>query len=130
MGEHVIAEEVERAMKVASDQFDLSISEFHVAPQLEPTDGLPYHEWLIEGMEAEVDLDQVSSVIDIEMQAQNPYYKDLIEGKLLRTLVITRLKVGSFNAYMETQGKLGGQNKVPRLANDRKIAEGLSSFVD
>jgi len=130
MGEHVIAEEVERAMKVASDQFDLSISEFHVAPQLEPTVGLPYHEWLIEGMEGEVDLDQVSSVIDIEMQAQNPYYKDLIEGKLLRTLVITRLKVGSFNAYMETQGKLGGQNKVPRLANDRKIAEGLSSFVD
>ncbi|MFT5147918.1 MAG: hypothetical protein ACI86P_000589 [Flavobacteriales bacterium] len=122
MGEHVIAEEVEKAMKKANDTFDFSVSEFHVAPQLSPKDGLPYHEWLIEFDEMPQDIKAVTSKIDAEMCRQNPYYKDLIEGKLLRELIITSLPKGSFNKYMESQGKLGGQNKVPRLANDRKVA--------
>ncbi len=125
MGEHVIAEEVEHAIQKAILAFDLSVTEFHVAPQLSPKEGLPYHEWFIEFDVMPEDLSSIHPVIDLEMQKQNPYYKDLREGNLLRELVITPLKRGSFNAYMESQGKLGGQNKVPRLANNRKIADCL-----
>jgi len=125
MGEHVIAEEVERAMKKAIDTFDLNVSEFHVAPELNPSEGLPYHEWFVEFGSIQSNLEVIAEVIDVEMQRQNPYYKDLIDGNLLRQLVIQPLEIGRFRSYMESQGKLGGQNKVPRLANDRKIADRL-----
>ena len=124
-GEHVIAEEVERAIKNASEQSKVSVYEFHLAPEVEPKEGLPYHEWFIEMDEIE-DLGHFAKALDQEMQKQNPYYKDLINGKVLQPLKIKRLPKGSFQLYMKSQGKLGGQNKLPRLANDRKIAAQLS----
>jgi hypothetical protein len=100
-----------------------------VAPQNEPPEGgLPYHEWLVEFDTLPGDIEQVAATLDMAMQQQNSYYRDLIEGKILRPLVITPLGQGSFNAYMKHQGKLGGQNKVPRLANDRKIARELYTY--
>lgn len=123
-GEHVIGKEVEQAMQKTLEIFDFSISEFTVAPQTNPSEGeLPYHEWLIEFENHPKDLEAVTASLENEMLTQNSYYKDLIEGNILQTLKIKVLEKGSFNELMKSQGKLGGQNKIPRLANDRKIAD-------
>ena len=131
-GEHVIGKEVEQAINEAMKKFQFSISEFTVAPQTNPKEGkLPYHEWLIEFETAPDNLEEIASFMDESMQEQNSYYKDLIEGNVLQNLKITGLKQDSFNSYMKSQGKLGGQNKVPRLSDNRKIADkllGLSAF--
>jgi hypothetical protein len=125
-GEHVIGKEVEQAMQSALMKHKFSISEFTVAPQMSPgEDALPYHEWLIEFEQEPDDLQQVAITLERSMQQQNSYYFDLIKGKVLQPLCITPLQKESFNQYMKSKGKLGGQNKTPRLANDRKIAEAL-----
>lgn len=125
-GEHVIGKEVEEAMNKAILKFNFSITEFTVAPQITSSEEkLPYHEWLIEFEKAPENIQEVANFLDAEMQQQNSYYFDLIEGKVLQPLIITSLKRDSFQQYMKSQGKLGGQNKVPRLSNDRKIADAL-----
>ena len=123
-GEHVIAEEVERAVQVAAPMGFLP-TEFHVAPQVTPEEGLPYHEWFVELERSPESLERVADAIDASMQEQNPYYRDLITGSVLKRLVITPVKPGTFNAYMKHVGRLGGQNKPPRLANDRCVASFL-----
>ena len=112
-------------MNKAISEFGFSISEFTVAPQISPSEGLPFHEWLIEFDQVPIDLKKVAKFIDEEMQKQNSYYYDLIIGKVLQPLKITSLKTNAFKNYMKSQGKLGGQNKVPRLSNDRNIADAL-----
>jgi hypothetical protein len=125
-GEHVIGKEVEEAMNNAISKFNFSITEFTVAPQITPSEEkLPYHEWLVEFENAPDDLQKVAEFLDAEMQRQNSYYFDLIEGKVLQPLKISSLKKDSFQEFMKSEGKLGGQNKVPRLSNDRKIADAL-----
>ena len=125
-GEHVIGKEVEEAMNNAMAKFNFSISEFTVAPQITPSvEELPYHEWLVEFEQLPENLQQVSKFLDAEMQHQNSYYLDLVEGKILQPLIIRSLKKNSFQQFMKSEGKLGGQNKVPRLSNDRKIADAL-----
>jgi hypothetical protein len=130
-GEHVIGKEVEEAMKAATSKLQVVINEFTVAPQLQPTAGeLPYHEWFIEFATAtQVDLKELAATLDQEMCAQNSYYKDLIVGKILQPLKITAVPQQAFKNYMKTIGKLGGQNKLPRLSNDRKIAAVLEGMV-
>jgi len=129
-GEHVIGEEVEHAlMSVAKDE-DIEIVEFTVAPQVNPIAGeLPYHEWFIEFGTEPKDLQTFKQKVDHALQKKNIYYFDLIEGNILQPLVIRSLKKDTFINYMRAQGKLGGQNKVPRLANDRKIADGLKEYI-
>ena len=125
-GEHVIGKEVEEAIQDAIKEFRFSISEFTVAPQTSPPEGeLPFHEWLIEFEEAPENLNKIALYIDQKVQKQNSYYKDLIDGKMLQTLKITSIPIGGFKAYMKSQGKLGGQNKVPRLADNRDLADAL-----
>lgn len=125
-GEHVIGKEVEEAMNKAISKFNFSITEFTVAPQITPSEEkLPYHEWLVEFENAPDNLQKVAEFLDAEMQRQNSYYFDLIEGKVLQPLKISSLKKDSFQEFMKSEGKLGGQNKVPRLSNDRKIADAL-----
>ena len=125
-GEHVIAEEVEKAIAYACSQSDARVIEFTVAPQLAPAEGnLPYHEWLIEFEREPKDQKQFIQLLESKMQEQNPYYRDLIKGKILEDLHITMLKKGAFVDYMRRQGKLGGQNKTPRLSNNRDIAQSL-----
>ena len=116
-------------MRVALERFsNAEVSEFTVAPQVEPEEGLPYHEWLVEFASAPDDLVEFSKLLDESLQAQNVYYKDLIQGKVLQPLVLTSLPEKSFYKYMKSKGKLGGQNKVPRLSNDRKMADALLSL--
>lgn len=127
-GEHVIAFEVEEAMKATVEKFPAQISEFHLAPQVNPAQGLPYHEWLIEFEKEPENLEKFRANLDQEMRQRNTYYDDLITGNVLQPLIITRLKRNAFQDYAKSEGKLGGQNKIPRLANDRKIADFLKSL--
>ncbi|MDT0689623.1 GH3 auxin-responsive promoter family protein [Salegentibacter sp. F188] len=125
-GEHVIAKEVEEAMQKATSETDARISEFTVAPQITPAgEELPYHEWFIEFEKEPEDLKKFNDILDKSMQKQNSYYFDLIEGKILQPLKITKVQRDGFQKYMKSIGKLGGQNKLPRLSNDRNIADKL-----
>jgi len=129
-GEHVIAKEVEYAMQEAITKTDARVLEFTVAPQIAPSTGLPYHEWLVAFEKAPSDISLFSSILDQSLQDQNSYYKDLIVGKVLQGLKITSLPTNAFTQFMKTKGKLGGQNKVQRLANDRNIADALLKIKD
>ena len=126
-GEHVIGKEVEAALQEAIEGTDVRVNEFTVAPQINPENGLPYHEWFIEfDPEASgepTDLEDFALKIDEAMRKQNTYYDDLISGNILRTVVISKVVKNGFQDYMKSIGKLGGQNKLPRLSNDRKIAD-------
>jgi len=128
-GEHVIGKEVEKALNDAIIGTTIRVSEFTVAPQVNPEKGLPYHEWFIEFENEPEDLEDFTKKIDNSMQTQNIYYKDLIDGKILKTLEIRKVKKGGFHEYMKSIGKFGGQNKIPQLADNRKIAEVLSHFL-
>ena len=128
-GEHVIGEEVEKAMKLACEKFkEVETIEFTVAPQVTPGEGLPLHEWYIEFSKPPQDLQRFELEVDEKLQQLNSYYEDLISGKILRPLQIIPLQKDAFRSYMKSKGKLGGQNKVPRLSNDRQIAEELRTY--
>lgn len=127
-GEHVIAEEVEGALMELCDEENISVTEFTVAPQVNPKQGLPYHEWLIEFSNEPSDLISFCNKLDKLMQEKNIYYKDLISGNILEALHLTSLPKESFRNYMKSIGKLGGQNKVPRLTNDRKLVDAILSL--
>ncbi|MFK7747187.1 MAG: GH3 auxin-responsive promoter family protein [Kordia sp.] len=127
-GEHVIGKEVEQALNDALQQSGASINEFTVAPQINPTDDLPYHEWFIEFEKAPKNIETFAETIDASLQQQNSYYLDLIDGKILKRLQVTQIQKDGFQNYMKSIGKLGGQNKIPRLSNDRKIAEMLTNY--
>lgn len=124
-GEHVIASEVEQSLSEAAKKFNLSVSEFTVAPKIENGNKLPCHEWFIELEELEINIKEFEKCLDDRVQEKNIYYKDLIKGKVLKTLEVKRLAKGTFNRYMKSIGKLGGQNKVPRLSNNRDFVDGL-----
>ncbi len=127
-GEHVIGKEVEGALQEAMEGTNVRVNEFTVAPQITPSEGLPYHEWFIEFENEPENLEDFAMRIDNAMRQQNSYYDDLIVGHVLRTLIISKVAKNGFQDYMKSIGKLGGQNKLPRLANDRKIADLLKTL--
>lgn len=124
-GEHVIGKEVEQALQEATVNTSVRVTEFTVAPKINPKEGLPYHEWFIEFENEPTDLSVLANRIDDSLQKQNSYYFDLIHGKILRSLIIMPVRKDGFKDYMKSVGKLGGQNKMPRLSNDRVIADSL-----
>jgi len=124
-GEHVITEEVESALKDAMAEAPCEVSEFTVAPQLAPAEGLPYHEWHIEFAAPPAHMQHFAQLLDAALQKRNVYYRDLITGKVLRPLVIRSLPRGAFASWMKARGMNDAQSKVPRLANDRRFVEGL-----
>ena len=128
-GEHVIGKEVEKALNDAIKGTNTNVSEFTVAPQVNPPEGLPYHEWFIEFENEEENSNELASKIDASMQIQNIYYSDLIKGKILQPLIIRKVKKGGFYQYMKSIGKFGGQNKIPQLSDNRKIADVLKDFL-
>jgi hypothetical protein len=121
-GEHVIAKEVEAALKEACEGSQAQVIDFHVAPQVSPASGLPYHEWLISFAQPPQDPVGFATRLDAAMQRQNIYYRDLITGNILRPAVVTALPPDAFIAFARSKGRLGGQFKLPRLANDRSVA--------
>ncbi len=124
-GEHVIGKEVEQALQDALENTDIQVSEFTVAPQINPASGLPYHEWFIEFENEPENVLEMAQKIENSLQMQNSYYLDLIKGNVLQHLKITQVNKNGFQDYMKSIGKLGGQNKIPRLSNDRKIADAI-----
>lgn len=129
-GEHVISEEVEYALLKAANEEGVKIVEFTVAPYISQSKGKSYHEWFVEFEKKPANLTAFAKKVDDNLRSKNVYYDDLIAGNILTELKITPIKKSGFIEYMKSIGKLGGQNKVPRLSNDRKIAEALQSFVD
>ncbi|GGH00642.1 GH3 auxin-responsive promoter family protein [Mucilaginibacter phyllosphaerae] len=130
-GEHVIGEEVEQALMGVAAEEGVEVTEFTVAPQVAPAAGeLPYHEWFIEFAKEPKNLAAFALKVDKALQQKNIYYFDLIEGNILQPLIVRSLKKDTFINYMRSQGKLGGQNKVPRLSNDRKIADELVNYIN
>ena len=127
-GEHVISEEVEQSISELCYEKNIEVNEFTVAPLISPEKGLPYHEWWIEFSSSNFDCDMISDLLDKKMQEKNIYYKDLIQGKVLKRLEIIDVKKGGFNSYMKSIGKFGGQNKVPKLCNNREYVKGLKKF--
>jgi phenylacetate-coenzyme A ligase PaaK-like adenylate-forming protein len=129
-GEHVIGEEVEQAILSVANEEQVGITEFTVAPQVNPKAGeLPYHEWFVEFSTTPKNLLAFSQKVDEALQKKNIYYFDLIEGHILQPLIIRTLQKDAFVNFMKSEGKLGGQNKVPRLSNDRKLADALEKFI-
>ena len=125
----MIGEEVEKAMRFTCEKFpEVEIVEFTVAPQVTPESGLPLHEWYVSFAEPPKDLSAFEKELDLQLRKFNSYYDDLISGSILKTLEIKSLRKDAFIEYMRSQGKLGGQNKVPRLSNDRKIADVLVKY--
>ncbi len=125
-GEHVIGQEVEQAMQEALAAHGGLVTEFHVAPQVNPVTGeLPYHEWFVEFAKLPGNVSAFAKTLDASLARQNIYYADLREGNILASAKLTVVSTGAFRRYMESQGKLGGQNKVPRLANDRGVGDRL-----
>lgn len=122
-GEHVIAEEVEAAMSIALEQTNATLSEFHLAPMIEVSEGLPYHQWLVEFDQEPKDHSAFAGILDDQLRKMNPYYDDLIVGNILRKAKLEALPKGTFMRFMQSRGKLGGQNKIPRLSNDRLTAD-------
>jgi GH3 auxin-responsive promoter len=128
-GEHVIGEEVEYSLMKAAESMDVRITEFTVAPMIQQGAGKSYHEWFVEFEKAPVDLDRFTDLVNQNLREKNIYYDDLIRGNILQKLVIRPLRKNAFIDYMKSIGKLGGQNKVPRLSNDRKLAEALEPYA-
>jgi hypothetical protein len=127
-GEHVIGEEVEASMLKAAEQEKVHITEFTVAPFVSSDEGKSYHEWFIEFEHLPHNLTAFAGKLDQNLRDKNVYYDDLISGNILKPLKITPVRKNGFIDYMKSVGKLGGQNKVPRLSNDRKLADGLLQF--
>jgi hypothetical protein len=128
-GEHVIGEEVESALLKAASELNVSVTEFTVAPMIQQGEGKSYHEWFIEFEKEPASLADFADKIDQELRLKNVYYDDLITGNILEKLKISPVRRNGFIDYMKSIGKLGGQNKVPRLSNDRAIANDLIPFL-
>jgi hypothetical protein len=129
-GEHVIGEEVEYSLMKAARENEVHITEFTVAPMIQQGEGKSYHEWFIEFEKSPADLAKFAKEVDDNLRGKNIYYDDLITGNILQPLKITTVKKNGFIDYMKSIGKLGGQNKVPRLSNDRKLADELKPWTD
>lgn len=128
-GEHVIGEEVEQSLMKAAREEGVKITEFTVAPFIQSTEGKSYHEWFIEFENTPHDIERFALKVDENLREKNIYYDDLIRGNILRPLQIRTIRRNGFIDYMKSIGKLGGQNKVPRLSNDRKLADALVPFA-
>jgi hypothetical protein len=129
-GEHVIGEEVEHSLLKAAEEDGVRITEFTVAPMIQQERGKSYHEWFVEFEKAPADLESFAQKVNNNLRQQNIYYDDLIRGNILEPLHINVVKKNGFIDYMKSIGKLGGQNKVPRLSNDRAIANELIKWID
>jgi hypothetical protein len=129
-GEHVIGEEVEQSLLKAAEEEKVRITEFTVAPMIQQNNGRSYHEWFVEFENKPLDIERFSKKVDEQLRKKNIYYNDLVAGNILQPLKISIVKKNGFIDYMKSIGKLGGQNKVPRLSNDRIIADELVKWTE
>jgi hypothetical protein len=129
-GEHVISEEVNKAMVTVCQKFNATVTEFTIAPMVLPGEGESYHEWFVEFDRKPDDMQAFAETLDLELRTHNSYYDDLRDGAMLKPALMRSLKRNATRDYMRSQGKLGGQNKFPRLSNNRKIADWLMEYIE
>ena len=129
-GEHVIGEEVEQSLMKAAESQGVHITEFTVAPLIGQGEGKSRHEWFIEFENKPSDMKKFAEIVDENLRKKNIYYDDLIRGNILLPLDIRPVRKNGFIDYMKSVGKLGGQNKVPRLSNDRVVASQLERYLE
>ena len=129
-GEHVIGEEVEQSLLKAAREEGVKITEFTVAPMVQKGEGKSFHEWFVEFENAPDSMAEFARKVNENLREKNIYYDDLMRGNILQPLQIRKVKKNGFIDYMKSIGKLGGQNKVPRLSNDRKIADDLLKWIE
>ena len=127
-GEHVIVKEVELAVEKACLKTGETVNEFTVAPKFKKGSEMACHEWFIEFAKEDPDIQTFQTTIDLELQKQNKYYHDLIAGKIIAPAKVNTVEKGGFNKYMKSIGKLGGQNKIPKISNNRKLADQLNKL--
>lgn len=127
-GEHVIGEEVEGSLLQAAGEENIKVTEFTVAPNISADGGKSFHEWYIEFENLPENLNGFAKKVDDNLRKKNIYYDDLVKGNILDPLKIKVIEKGGFINYMRSVGKLGGQNKVPRLSNDRILASELEKY--
>jgi len=128
-GEHVISKEVETALDLCLTKFGGEVFSFTVCPNISPKNGLPHHDWFIEFIKKPTNFSSFCEYLDTSLRKQNIYYNDLVKNNIIKPLVVNCVKVGSFNNYMKSIDKLGGQNKCPSISNDRKIGNFLSNYL-
>jgi hypothetical protein len=128
-GEHVIGEEVEASLMEAASGDGVTVTEFTVAPLVRPGEGQSCHEWFVEFERIPEDLSAFAARVESILRKKNIYYDDLLKGNILRPLQIRPLRKNAFIDHMKSIGKLGGQNKVPRLSNGRDFADALAEYV-
>ena len=128
-GEHVIVEDVERSLKKTCEKFrEVQIIEYTVGPKIVDKKSKSCHEWLIEFKTPPKNMKEFEKELDRNMQMRNIYYNDLINDKVISRLKVSEAKKKSFINFMKSIGKLGGQNKVPRISNDNSIIERVKNI--
>ena len=127
-GEHVILKEVELSVEKAVYKTGLMVKEFTVAPKFKSKISPARHEWFIEFENSLVDTKVFAKELDIELRNQNKYYRDLVEGKIIAKPEIRKIVKDGFKKYMKSVGKLGGQNKIPKISSNRKIVDQLNKL--
>ena len=125
-GEELIVDNAERGLAYACQQTGAEVLEYTAAPVFMDSNAKCRHQWLIEFSKAPADLQQFASLLDSKLQEVNSdyeakRYKDIT----LQHLELIQARPGLFNDWMRQRGKLGGQNKVPRLSNSREHIEQL-----
>lgn len=128
-GEHVIGEEVDQAILQAAKEHNVHITEYTVAPMIQTDGELPFHEWFVEFEREPADMKGFARMVDNNLRQRNIYYDDLITGGILQPLKIQPMQKQAFIEYMKSVGRLGGQNKVPRLSNDRNLVNALQPWI-
>jgi hypothetical protein len=127
-GEHLINEEIESAIATAASASHSAVSDWHVGPVFEGA--LGYHQYVVEFLEAPIDPDQFRRLLDHDLAQHNAdYLAHRAEGVGLPLPALVVARSGAFNSWMRSRGKLGGQNKVPRMDGTGGITRELVAFL-
>lgn len=129
-GEEVMVENTDKALAETCKQMDVIVIEYTVAPIYFEGSGKGGHEWLVEFEKKPSDLESFNKLLDSNLQRINSDY----EAKRFKSMALERLRLhplpsGTFHNWLRSKGKFGGQNKVPRLANDRKVVDEILDFL-
>ncbi|MEY4329948.1 MAG: hypothetical protein RL609_696 [Bacteroidota bacterium] len=129
-GEELVIENAETAIAMACKELDAIVTDYTAAPVYLDQNENPGHEWLIEFAKPPADLKAFTELLDRELQRTNDDYKGKRAGDMLMKMPqVIAVPTLTFHDWLKSKGKLGGQNKVPRLSNDRKIIEEIKGMI-
>lgn len=129
-GEHVIEEEANYAIQKASEETGAIVTEYTLAPLINGPEGIRCHQWFIEFENKPRNIEKFTEILDNSLKEKNQYYANLVNSNIIKSANVIMVPEDTFKKYMKSIGKLGGQNKVPHLSNDRKIADWILKELD